>query len=255
MKATFPLLAFILVILFSSCQKEISGEILPGTTPDTTTTSYLVKTYTEDITSSVIGNSVTTYDLSYDAQNRITSLVSESNTGDKSVYTYPSSNAITMELFNGGSLSIHENFFLNSYSLVDSTLQYNDESDTSTEKYIYNSAKQLTTYKEYTYTTASGAVLENVHTYTYDNNGNVLGEKDYDSEISYEYYSDLKATAIVGPNIFYLSKNLVKKTTYTYGSITATIDHTYTFDNKNRLTSEKAVYNTGDIVIRKYTYF
>jgi len=253
MKATFPLLAIILVISFSSCQKEISGEILPGTTPDTTI-SYRAKTYTEDITSSALGNSVTTYDLSYDAQNRVTSLVSEKNAGDKFVYTYPSANVVTMEIFGNGSLTIHENFFLNSYSLVDSSLQYDENFDTSTEKYIYNSSKQLIAYNEYTYSTATGATLDNVSTYTYDSDGNVLTQKEYNVERSYEYYADLKASVIVGPAIFYQAKNLVKKTTYTSGGETTTADHTYTFDSKNLLISEKAVLSTGDIVIRKYTY-
>ncbi|MGZ8525926.1 MAG: hypothetical protein ACXWV1_15950, partial [Chitinophagaceae bacterium] len=128
-KSILPFLAILSIILFSSCQKDVGGGPL--------TVSDKVKTYTEDVTSASMGNSKTTFNLSYDASNRITSLISASNPGDKFVFTYNSASGYSMEIFGSNIPVIHEDFFLNSNSLPDSTFQYNNTGDTSTEKYLY----------------------------------------------------------------------------------------------------------------------
>jgi hypothetical protein len=127
-KIIFPFLAISSVILFSSCQKDAGA--------DSPTSTDRVKSYTEDITSGSIGNSVTTYNLTYDGSNRITSLISASNSGDKFLFTYNSAATFSMEIFNSNIRVIHEDFFLNSNSYPDSTYQYNNTGDTSTEKNV-----------------------------------------------------------------------------------------------------------------------
>jgi len=250
----FPIIA--VIILLTSCGKEYSSS--PGST---TVTSAKVKTYTEDITSSYLGNSYTTYDLSYDASDRLVSIISRANSGDKSLFTFPSNNLFRMDLYNSGSLAIHEDFFLNGNLFIDSTFQYNDTRDSSTEKYTYNINNQLVKIKEYDYSKISGAKLINITTNTYNTNGDMTESADLNSNVdTYEYYTDLiYATPIVTgpPNINSAKKNyLVKKRTlksnnYLIGSVV----YTYTFDSNNRISTEKAVGSDASAIIKTYTYF
>lgn len=246
MKGVVVLSALLLAILsFSSCQKEIR-------TP-TDTLNTLPKTYTEDVTSSVLGNSTTTFNLTYDDNNRILSVIDSKTPGNKQLYQY-NTDTYTMDLYVNNQLSIHEIFYINAQSLVDSTLQYNDTNDSTTEKYIYNAAKQLIQLNEYDYKKATGGVLNNTHLYTYDNTGNPVKDSDTSSVTAYTYYPDLLNNLSIGQVYFFQTKNLIKTTTLTTGGTTATLDHTYTFDSKNRQISEKMVASNGDMVIRTYTY-
>jgi hypothetical protein len=235
------------IFLFTSCQKDVN-EPIP-------TVSTKVKTYTEEISNSSGVDNKETYNVSYDDRDRLSSIVSTSNPGDKFVYHYNADNSFTLEIYGSNSLVLHEIVYLTSFSLVDSTLQYDDTMDSSTEKYLYNSAKQLITLKEYDYSKATGSVLQNVHQFTYDNNGNVTQEKDLHTTTTYEYYPDLLNPGTLGELYFYQSKNLPKKTTITepgFPSFTST--YTYTFDSYKRLTSARTVGSDGVIVVQSYTY-
>src|SRR4051794_1495825 len=129
--------------LFISCKKSNDNP--------STGSAFLPKTYTEDIRSTGF-NSLTTYNLTYDGNNRITSMTSIPEPAiNKFIYTYSSNNSLTMDLYNSNVLSIHEILWLNSSGALDSTFQYNDSHDTSTEKYIYNSSKQILQIKNYNY--------------------------------------------------------------------------------------------------------
>lgn len=233
----------------SSCQKEQSAS---GTNTNSSTT-VKVKTYTEDVTTAS-QHSVITYLLSYDVNNRIISMVSAASAGDKFVYTYTSGTSYAMDIYNSNAVSIHAVYFVNSFSLVDSTFQYNDTHDSSTEKYLYNSSKQLIQLRSYDYSTAAGAVLTNTHDYTYDSNGNVIKDAEANAVTTYDFYPNLLNTSMFGPAYFYQNRNLPKTTTYTSGGSIQTFDHTYTFDNSNRLTSEKIAAANGEIAIKTYTY-
>jgi len=120
--------AFFGALLFFSCKKNADN-----TSP---AASSLPKTYTEAITSSVLGNSTTTYNLTYDANNRIISVTSASSAGSRFTYQYNSNNTYTMDLYNSNVLSVHELFFINNLSFVDSTFQYDNTHDSTTEKYF-----------------------------------------------------------------------------------------------------------------------
>ena len=246
MRKMLTLFTLFIFLLFASCQKNISDTI-------STPASARVKTYTEDIRSASIGNSVITYNLSYDASGRLTSLVSASSPGNKFVYQYNSNNTFTMDLYNSNALSVHEVFFLNNIPYVDSTFQYDDAGDSTTEKYIYNSSKQLIQQKEYAYSKVNGTNLLNTHTYVYDAKGNVIKDTDDFAAITYEY-GDVVNSVTLGLMYFTQNKNMPVKETYTSGGATVTVNYTYTFDSSKRLSTEKAVASNGDIIIKTYTY-
>ncbi len=242
-------LAFIIftAVAFNSCQKEINN------TDPVVPTGNRIKTYTEDVTSGGAHN-VVTFNLAYDANDRIISLTSAASPGDRFVYQY-SNGGLTMDIYNSNQLNIHEVFFLNSNSLVDSTFQYNDTNDSLTEKYLYNSSKQLATLKSYNYSQVTGSVLDNVENYTYDSNGNAIKVTDNYSVTTYDYYTNLPGNFAGIVPYFPAGKNLVKTTTVTDAGGTTTLNHTYTFDTANRITTEKIVAGSGEIVIKTYTYY
>jgi hypothetical protein len=127
-----------------------------------------------------------------------------------------------------------------------------------TEKYLYNSARQLIKLKQYDYKKATGSVLHDTHDYTYDSKGNILSEKDSFSVTTYEYYPDLLNNIIMAPEYFYRPKNLPKVTKYTNGGSTETTTHTYKFDSNNRQISETKTTTGGGVeytVVKSYTYY
>jgi hypothetical protein len=250
------LLAFILIC--SSCQKEATLEIgpttQPPTTPPPTNGAHKVKTYTEDVTYGGGQHVKETFNLTYDNNDRLLSLISTTVLGNKLVYQYNTDNTYTMDIYVANVLSIHELFYLNTIPLVDSIVQYDAVGkDTTTEKYIYNSSKQLVTLKEYRYSKTTGATLLAQTNSTYDNSGNLIKEASTGYTATYDYYPDLVNNFSVGLIYYYQSKNLVKTTTENSGS-TVTINHTYTFDSSNRLLSEKEVFSDGNVTIKSYTY-
>ena len=103
-------------------------------------------------------------------------MVSAASQGDRFEYGY-TTGGITLDLFESNTLSIHEMFFMNSNSQVDSTFQYNNTQDSMSERYIYNSSKQLIKLIEYDYSKA-GSTVGNITNYTYDGRGNVITEAD-----------------------------------------------------------------------------
>jgi len=246
----FAAVATVIVVL-SSCQKETaSNSPLP-------TQSIKIKTYTEDVRSSIWGTSVTTYNLSYDSDDRLVSGVDANNSGNKIVYGYPSSTKYTVDIYDNNVLQIHGDYFLNSLSLIDSAFQYNNTADSSTEKYVYNAAHQVIKWYQYDYSKVTGSDLWNVTTYTYDGAGNMIKADDGQTVITYEYYTDkLYVSPQTVPVFVPLEKaNLLKKVTITDGIDVGTGTYTYTFDSKDRISTQREDYSNGDVVIKTYTYF
>jgi hypothetical protein len=237
-----------MVAALFSCQKSISDFSTSSATGNS-----LVKTYTEDVVSTISGHSVTTFNLSYDASNRLTSMVSANSPGDKFIYTYGSGNSLTLDIYNAAVLEIHETSYLNSNGLADSTFQYNNTGDTSTEKYLYNAAKQQTQLKEYTYTKLGGSVPYNTHIYTFDNAGKVVKDVDNTTVSTFQYGSQLN-TLNMGVPYLTVGKYLPVSSTYNDGASNINFTFNYTFDSNNRRTSDKITVSTGDIITKTYTY-
>jgi hypothetical protein len=250
MKIITFLILPLFALVFFSCKKD------NGTT--TPLTSVKVKTYTEDNTFGGT-HTVVTFNINYDSSDKIISMISASDTGYKFVYQYNSTTSFTMDIFYSNVLVNHDIFFINSSSFVDSSVQYYNTIDTSTEKYLYNASNQLVRQKEYDYTTATGSVLWNTHNFTYDSNGNVISDADDHSVITFEYTAVVGSLSIDPLYVLYYTKshNLVQTSTYTSDDGTTEIgNYTYTFDSQNRLSTEKAVtVGTGDVLIITYTYY
>ena len=247
-KTLLPLL--VITISFTSCKKEKSSE--GGGNPPP---SYKVKTYTENIDYGGGYTENVTFNIQYNSDDRITSMTSASSPGDRFEYKY-FSGGFTMDIYNSNELSIHEIFYFNSKSFIDSTLQYNDTKDTTTEKYIYNNGNQLITLKMYDYSKVTGPLLANTTHYTYDANGNMIKETDDYSVTTYEYYPDLKNYLFTfGIPSDHSNKNLVKTTIATSGGASITLNHVYTFDTKNRISTETITFDSGEVATRTFTYY
>jgi len=255
-RACFNIAVSSLIIFISSCQKEIGTD---QRTSVGSTNKAKIKSYNEKVTSSSI-NSDLTFNIGYDSKDRIISLISTSNPGDKFLYNYPSASKFTMELYNSGVLSIHEDVFLNTNLYRDSSFQFNDTQDTTTEKYIYNASNQLVKEKEYVYSKLTGSILDNTINYTYDANGDVIKSVGTDTNVyTYEYYSNL---------IYFMpilrplnpgedrKRRLMKKMTYTSNGYSVySVDFSYTFDSKDRVETIKEVYDHGAIALLTFTYY
>jgi hypothetical protein len=247
MKTIKTLLIIIAAFVFTSCQKEYIDEH-----PVAPAASSKVKTYSEDMVSG--GNhSSATFNLSYDNDNRLVSMTSAASSGDRFEYHY-STDSYSLDLYNSNTLSVHEEFYLNTFPFVDSTFQYNDTGDSTTEKYIYNAGKQIITVKEYDYSLQTGAVLQNTINYTYDNSGNVIKITDDYTQTTYDYYTGLVNNLVFGLPYLPISKDLVKTTTFFNGD-TITAHHVYTFDAANRISTEKVTTDDGDVATKTYTYY
>jgi len=210
------------------------------------------KTYTEDVRSSIIGNSLTTYDLTYDAKDRLTAIAAiPAPPSINFVYTYTSANTVTMDLYQGGILDIHEILWLNSSSYLDTTFQYDNTGDTTTEKYIYNGNKQVIQENIYDYST-SGTSLYSMTTYSYDNLGNVITSVDnLGNTISYSYYTNLPNNLNLGQTFLPQPINFIKTEILNANGTIETVNHYYTFDSNNRLIEDSTYTAEVDLIAIK----
>jgi hypothetical protein len=231
-------------LLFSACQKDKQ--------PDADNVLN-VKSYSEKLVSSDGDSIVANYNLSYDARNRVTAINQVEVPGNKLLFTYESDSKFSIDIYVMSVLSIHEDVFLNSSHFVDSTYQYNDEKDTSSEKYIYNANKQLSTVKEF-----YKSVVDNVTTYSYDAEGNVVKTTDTDKQVeTFDYYPDLVfAMPFINPLQSTTPAHLVKNHEITSnGYLVANIVSTYTFDSKNRISTITQSLDDGSVATQTFTYF
>lgn len=166
-----------------------------------------------------------------------------------------------MDIFGSNALTLHEDSYINGNGFLDSTLQYDDSQDSTTEKYIYNSANQLITLKEYDYSTAAGAELYNTTTSSYNSDGDLISTTDTDNNRNdFEYDTNLSYVSptvfgLVNPNAGKKLHLLKKQTQSSNGYPVGSIDYVYTFDGNDRISTEKATGNDGSISIKTYTYF
>lgn len=248
---TSILVTFCTIVMLSACQKDKQ--------PDKNGTLNKVKTYTESISEPNAQPIVATFNLDYDANNRITNVTQVEIPGNKLSFSYTSATQYSMDLFIAGSLSIHEDFFLNSNGFPDSTFQYDDTEDTTTEKYVCNSNNQLITLKEYDYSKSYGSQIDNITSYTYDSDGNVVKTTDTNNQIeTFDYYPDLVyAMPITDPALKAgKAMNLVKTHKVTSnGYLVGSTVYTYTFDSNKRISTITQTADDGTIATQTFTYF
>ena len=214
-----------------------------------------LKLYIEDV--KYQGQELTdTFNVAYDNSNRIISLTAPNLAFD---YTY-SDKSFTLDLYENGTLSIHEIAWINSSSYVDSTFQYDNTSDTSTEGYTYSGAR-LVRLVTYSYTSAASQV-ETVDDYTYDNNGNMVKATESDgngnvTQISTFTYTNKPLTVSINPTYFApASKYLPATETVTDGSGNplGSVSFAYTYDASNRLVKDTETEDNGAIATKTYVY-
>lgn len=254
--------AITVVLCFTACTKEVSVEQNNNTDPATNATADRVKTYRETRTSPTLGNWDILSTLSYDSKGRLISMISDQTPQFKMIYSYPANNKVAMEMMRGQDLLIHEDFYLNSNSLIDSTFQYNDTQDSTTEKYIYSPNGQISRIREYSYSRLSPPVLQETTVFTYDANGNCIKQYKQSSgeTTNFEYYNNLvyKLPNITPPINPFNNKKLplTKKKIFDLGGgSNITSDLTYTFDSKDRISTIKESYSEGTVVTMTFTYF
>jgi hypothetical protein len=201
-------------------------------------------------------NYTDTFAVTYDNDNRITSLAAPNL---KFLYTYQSK-SFTLDLYENSALSIHEVSYLNGSSYVDSTFQYDDTNDTTTEGFIFNGA-QLTSMITYSYS-SYGTSVDSRDDYTYDNNGDVTKDTQTDGQgnvnmiTTYTYTTDPLNVTINPAYSAQQSKYLPATQTLTDGSGNhlGTITYTYVFDGSKRLTKETDAADNGDVGVKTYVY-
>lgn len=239
----------LLLALFSSCKKDSSNS--------SGNNSNKLKLYIEDATKTSY-NAIDSFSFTYDGQNKITSIYSANL---KTVYSYPTANTFTLDLYTYGVFNIHETAYINNSLLVDSTFQYNNTNDTTTEGYVYT-GRLLMRKSSYTYTKATGAQIDTQDDYTYDNNDNPI--KDIQSDgygnvnmISTFTYTDKLLNYSIGPTYIPQSKNLPGAQVQTDGSGNhiATVTYTYVFDSSNRVIKETDAFDNGESVVKTYVYY
>jgi hypothetical protein len=233
--------------LFAACKKN-GGSNSSGN-------SSKLKTYIEYVQagSSIITD---TFAVAYDNNNRIIS-VTAPNLGF--VYTY-SDKSFTLDLYENSQLSIHEIAWLNSIPYVDSTFQYDNTSDTTTEGYIYN-GNQLT--RETTYSYSNGvATIDTRDDYTYDNSGNGIKDVQSDGQgnvltISTFTYTNKPLSVTISPIYFAPGSKYLPATqqqTDGTGNLIASVTYSYVFDSSGRLTKETDTINNGEVASKTYIY-
>jgi hypothetical protein len=237
------------LLIFTSCSKN--------TSTDLTGNSIRLKTYIEDVQIPFAGHLTDTFAVSYDNNNRITGMVSPNL---KFAYAY-SDKSFTLDLYENGQPSIHENFFLNNIPYLDSTFQFNNTNDSSTEKYVYN-GKLLVHKTTYSYSQMATTV-EFTNGYTYDDNGNLIKDIETDGQgnintISTYTYTTIPINITVNPVYFppqskYFPATL--KETDGSGNIIANVTYSYLFDNFNRLSKETDMADNGEVAVKTYIYY
>ncbi|OQP66516.1 hypothetical protein A3860_13605 [Niastella vici] len=245
-KASVATLCLLALVTFNTACKKDSTSNAPRK----------LKSYTEDVSALGVGHTVETFNITYDAQGRITSVVSTTKPGHKLVYNYINSDQFTFDRIEDDKVTLHSTYYINAeVSKIDSVYQYNIRKDTLSVKYLYNSDGQIIKEKEYLHSyLIPSPVWVNTVKYQYDLQGTLTKKSDDYYETSYRYDADYKNTVQLEPFYFPVQEQLPTHTyTQRFGTL-ITIVHTYTFDGDKRLISEKAVSSDGITTIRNYTY-
>lgn len=243
------LTAFACLLFFMVSCKKNSGTDADGN-------PNKLKWYIENYTSGT-NHLIDSFSITYDNSDRIASL---SSPLIKLVYGYANSKTNTLDIYEYGQPSLHENAFINGNSLVDSSLQYDFTGDTSTERYLYTGGL-LTRDITYNYS-SSGSSISTQDDYTYDNNANMIKEVTSDGygttqSISTFTYTTHPVNVTINPPFFPASSKYLpdtQKQTDGGGNLLATVVYVYTFDGSGRLTKETDTASDGEVIVKTYVY-
>jgi hypothetical protein len=236
--------------LLASCKKN------SGTNSGNNGNLSKVKMYIEDVHVPPY-NQTDTFYLAYDNDGRLTSMTGPTL---KFVYAYLTSNSFSFDLYENGALSIHEIAYIKG-SYVDSTFQYNNTNDTSTQKYVYN-GNLVMSETDYTYSVLSAPAPFRRETYTYDANANMIKDVEDDgtgriNNTTTYTYTDKPLQFTVNP-IYYpmMSKNLpaTMKVVDNLGNVSGSVTYSYVFDSSGRVIKETDTEANGQYVIKTYSY-
>lgn len=242
-------LAFCFGLCFlASCKKNSNS--------GSSANSSKLKMYIEE--SHVAGSfALDSFHVSYDNDGRMTGMISPA-IGIK--YGYNGNTSFTTDLFENGSQTIHEIAYLNGNKLVDSTFQYNNTQDTTTEGYAY-SGSQLKTKTTYMYSDGLPYV-DTREVFTYDGNGNCVKDVTSDSSgvvqsIETFTYTNKSFQLLENPTYYPIqAKNLPASLALTdgQGNAMGSATFAYVFDGSGRVTKETQKADNGDYVIKTYVY-
>ena len=245
-KASALSLVISLFVFNTACKKESAGGV---------SGPQKLTTYTEDITAVGIGHVVEKFNVSYDGQGRITGIVSVNKPGHRYVYQYLNNNAFTFEHIEDNKVTKHRDYFINGeVGMVDSVFQYNNQKDTISFKYFYDSDNRIVKQKEYMHSYLVPTFVYNTINYFYDIKGTLTKVTESSAETTYRYDAEFLNTARIEPDYIPAQEKLPTHTYSNRFNTTKTIEHSYTFDDKKRLTSEKAVASDGRVTVKSYTY-
>lgn len=245
MKITIKLLSLCVVLLMTACQKDDM--------PNPNSNVLKVKSYKNKVVTAAGDSLIANYNLNYDENDRIISVIQAEAPGNKYLFSYSANNRLSMDIYQEGTLSIHKDFFLNSNYLVDSTYQYDHDTAVTSQKYFYEANDQLATIKQY-----DEDKLVNVMSFTYDNDGNVVRTTDTNNLVeTMEYYPNLVyANPVTIP--IQSTKPMHLRKTYKLtrnGNEAGSVETTYTFDNKNRISTITQTFENQNVSTQTFTYF
>jgi len=249
---TTYLYIILLIAAISSCKKDSAGG----------SAGNKVVSYTEEITAVGSGRVVESYEVNYDAQDRITSVQSTNKHGSCTVYQYSAENSFTCDKYADTVHLFHSVYFINSQSLIDSTWghEYKEapyKPDTTSAKFFYNGDKKLVKQKQFLNSYLVPPVLNRTVNYQYDLNGTLVKETADDYESSYAYEKDNKNTVQLEPFYFPFNDQLPSNKYIVSKGTTMQTVHGYAFDEYKRVKTDTATSNDGRftiISIRNYTY-
>jgi len=223
-----------------------------------TATNYdKLKLYIEDDRNTPL-NAIDSFSVTYDGNNRLTGLLSNLVSVK---YTYTSTQSYTLDLYASGVLSIHEIFFINNSMLVNTTIQWDNSGDTTTESYRYI-GKLLTRKSTYNYTQATDPQTYMQEDYTYDKNENLLTDSLTDgygniNSISTYTYTNKSFINLVGAIYLPVQAKVVPATQVQkdgFGNLLASSTYSYVFDSMGRVIKETDAANNGQSVVKSYVF-
>lgn len=233
----------LLSIFFFACKKNDESSPSPAKTRLTR--------YTETLNPGTNISVSNSYNIAYDQDNKIVSITNSLDPGTKFIFDhFP--DGFNFDIYASGNLVIRQNVLM-SGNMIDSTIQHNNEGDTTTEKYIYWAGGMLKWLMQYDIT-PYGPQLTNVTEYTYGANNALITEHDYHSTTVYTYDREEINNLNLYPLYVNRSKRLPSSVTFISGNVTVTSKHKYTFDAEKRLIKDEIDISTGESIEKKFTY-